>query len=162
MTTTRLLCRSITLHKNPVLITTRSSNISMPGVFFHLKPRGDFSRISHAFYRLTVHFPDEQLVYFQADSENEAVQRALTRQTHLTAWFKLNATYVNAQQYLYSQNFLIITFSAATFIAPGHQGKQDSNVNQARACTTLAQKIRSDSICDCCYSTSKVPRASTI
>ena len=33
-----------------------------------------------------------QSVYFQLDNEEEAVQRALTTPTKLTAWFVLNAS----------------------------------------------------------------------
>ena len=58
---------------------------------------------SYAVIRLAIHLPDEQLVYFQEGDEETAVSRANHRQTHLTAWFKLNRLDENAWQYLYTE-----------------------------------------------------------
>ena len=45
---------------------------------------------SHTIIRLAVHLPDQQLVYFQQDHEEEALERSSRGDTQLTAWFKLN------------------------------------------------------------------------
>lgn len=42
---------------------------------------------SHTIYRLAIHLPDQQRVYFQPGVESEAVERAGSHNTHLTAWF---------------------------------------------------------------------------
>ena len=57
---------------------------------------------SHCVYKLPIHLPNMQSVYFQLDNEEEAVQRALTTPTKLTAWFVLNASSEHARQYLYT------------------------------------------------------------
>ena len=44
---------------------------------------------SHSIYRLAVHFPEQQRVYYREGEEALAVDRASTRNTHLTAWFEL-------------------------------------------------------------------------
>ena len=49
---------------------------------------------SHTVYRLAIHLPQQQ-------REAEAVERESTRNTHLTAWFKLNIEDPNAHQFLY-------------------------------------------------------------
>ncbi|XP_003742376.2 uncharacterized protein LOC100901161 [Galendromus occidentalis] len=48
-------------------------------------------RKSHAIHRLAVHLPDEQTVSFTAGHEREALRRARTTLTTLTAFFKQNA-----------------------------------------------------------------------
>lgn len=58
---------------------------------------------SHAVYRLAIHLPNEQMVYFQHGQEEAAAERAQQRDTHLTAWFKLNESDLNARQYLYCE-----------------------------------------------------------
>ena len=58
---------------------------------------------SHAVYRLAIHLPEEQLVYFQDGEEELAASRAAARKTHLTAWFQLNIEDNEARQYLYSE-----------------------------------------------------------
>ena len=57
---------------------------------------------SHAVKRLAVHLPNLQRVYFVEGQEDQAVNRALQKDTHLTAWFNLNQQDENARQYLYS------------------------------------------------------------
>ena len=52
-----------------------------------------------------------QSVYFQLDNEEEAVQRALTTPTKLTAWFVLNASSEHARQYLYTDIPLHFSFA---------------------------------------------------
>ena len=55
--------------------------------------------------------PNMQSVYFQLDNEEEAVQRALTTPTKLTAWFFLNASSEHARQYLYTDIPLHFSFA---------------------------------------------------
>ncbi len=59
--------------------------------------------ISHAIIRLAVHLPDEQAVYFQPGGEQVALEAASSKETTLTAWFKLNQQDPSANQYLYSE-----------------------------------------------------------
>jgi hypothetical protein len=59
--------------------------------------------ISHAIIRLAVHLPDEQDVYFQPGGEQAALEAASSKETTLTAWFKLNQREPSANQYLYSE-----------------------------------------------------------
>ena len=42
-------------------------------------------------------------VYFLPGEESEAVERATSRNTHLTAWFQLNADDADPRQYLYTE-----------------------------------------------------------
>ena len=58
---------------------------------------------SHTIYRLSVHLPHQQRVYFREGGEAEAVERESTRNTHLTAWFKLNTEDPNAREFLYTE-----------------------------------------------------------
>ena len=58
---------------------------------------------SHSIVRLPVHLPRQQPVYFQQGTEEEALQRAGTQDTMLTAWFKLNNSDAEAKQYLYPE-----------------------------------------------------------
>ena len=54
---------------------------------------------SHVIYRLPVHLPDFQKVYFRPGTEEEALARSTT--TQLIAWFDLNQCDSAANQYLY-------------------------------------------------------------
>ncbi|CAF5003071.1 unnamed protein product, partial [Rotaria sp. Silwood1] len=56
---------------------------------------------SHTIIRLAVHLPNQQPVYFAEGNERQAVERAATKDTTLTAWFKLNSKNPDARQYLY-------------------------------------------------------------
>ena len=44
----------------------------------------------HTVYRLDIHLPAEQCVYFQNNSDQQSLNQALKRESMLTAWFKLN------------------------------------------------------------------------
>jgi len=59
--------------------------------------------ISHAIIRLAVHLPHEQTVYFTHSKEQEALEAATSRETTLTAWFKLNEKEPPANRYLYAE-----------------------------------------------------------
>nr|XP_047129403.1 uncharacterized protein LOC100202463 [Hydra vulgaris] len=59
------------------------------------------SDMSHTIIRLQIHLPDNQRVHFNEGEEQVAIDRAAQRDTHLTAWFKLNAENNEARQYSY-------------------------------------------------------------
>nr|XP_047124138.1 uncharacterized protein LOC124806895 [Hydra vulgaris] len=59
------------------------------------------SHMSHTIIRLKVHLPENQLVYFREGAEQMALDRAAQRDTHLTAWFKLNSENERAHCYSY-------------------------------------------------------------
>ena len=56
---------------------------------------------SHAIIRLQVHLLGEQSVVFITDNVEAAAQNAASRDTTLTAWFKLNQQYQMATGILY-------------------------------------------------------------
>ena len=56
---------------------------------------------SHNVVRLTVHLPKEQPVYFRSGNEEAAFLAAATKETTLTAWFKLNQSDPAAHIYFY-------------------------------------------------------------
>ena len=58
---------------------------------------------SHVIFRLAVHLPAQEMVYFHEGEEQAAAERAENRHTHLTAWFKLNRENPDANQYLYQE-----------------------------------------------------------
>ena len=56
-------------------------------------------------YRLPVHLEDRQLIYYNADENvNDVLQRVETKDTQLTAWFKINQSNPQARNTTY-QNF---------------------------------------------------------
>ncbi|XP_057297346.1 uncharacterized protein LOC130627125 [Hydractinia symbiolongicarpus] len=57
---------------------------------------------SHTIFRLSMHLPEQQQVYFRAGNEAAALERADEHDTHLTAWFKLNQRNVAAREHLYA------------------------------------------------------------
>ena len=59
------------------------------------------SHMSHTVIRLKVHLPENQIVYFREGEEQVALDRAAQRDTHLTAWFKLNSENEGAHLYSY-------------------------------------------------------------
>nr|XP_047131763.1 uncharacterized protein LOC101240932 [Hydra vulgaris] len=59
------------------------------------------SHMSHSIFRLKVHLPENQIVYFREEEEQVALDRAAQRDTHLTAWFKLNSENEGANRYSY-------------------------------------------------------------
>ena len=56
----------------------------------------------HTVYRLAVHLPSDQSVYFQ-NAEEESLKAALNRDSMITAWFKLNLSDPEARQLKYAQ-----------------------------------------------------------
>nr|XP_047141085.1 uncharacterized protein LOC124816098 [Hydra vulgaris] len=59
------------------------------------------SHMSHTIIRLKDHLPENQIVYFREGGEQVALDRAAQRDTHLTAWFKLNSENEGAHRYSY-------------------------------------------------------------
>ncbi|XP_065662645.1 uncharacterized protein LOC136085282 [Hydra vulgaris] len=59
------------------------------------------SHMSHTIIRLKVHLPENQIVYFREGEEQVALDRSAQRDTHLTAWFKLNSENEGAHRYSY-------------------------------------------------------------
>ena len=57
---------------------------------------------THTVYRLDVHLPDEQMVYFREGDEANALERAERKNTKLTAWFELNRRDPDAHDKLYT------------------------------------------------------------
>ncbi|XP_057310488.1 uncharacterized protein LOC130648452 [Hydractinia symbiolongicarpus] len=57
---------------------------------------------SHVIFRLALHLPNYERVYFREGDEAAAVERAENRLSHLTAWFLLNQQNANANMYLYT------------------------------------------------------------
>jgi PIF1-like helicase/Helicase len=56
-------------------------------------------------YRLPVHLEDQQLIYFNADDHvDDVLERGATKETSLTAWFKINQSNPQARNTTY-QNF---------------------------------------------------------
>ncbi|GBM50767.1 hypothetical protein AVEN_35663-1 [Araneus ventricosus] len=62
----------------------------------------NLSEKPHTVIRLAVHLRDQQAIVYQDGQEEEAVARAATRQTTLTAWFELNKNYQDSHNYLYT------------------------------------------------------------
>lgn len=59
------------------------------------------SDMSHSINRLAVHLDNQQNVYYKRGEEEQALEK--NHDTTLIAWFKLNKTDAEAQQYLYSE-----------------------------------------------------------
>ncbi|XP_065642316.1 uncharacterized protein LOC136073944 [Hydra vulgaris] len=73
------------------------------------------SDMSHTIIRLQIHLPDNQRVYFNEGEEQVAIDRAAQRDTHLTAWFKLNDENNEARQYSYVEIPYHFVFGAKSF-----------------------------------------------
>jgi hypothetical protein len=58
---------------------------------------------SHSVFRLPVHLPDSQNVYFKDDEPEEALIQAELRNTHLVGWFKLNSDPSTRSPYIYPE-----------------------------------------------------------
>lgn len=56
---------------------------------------------SHSIIRLAVHLPESQPVFFVDGEEFQALERASSKETTLTSWFKLNYLDNSANQYKY-------------------------------------------------------------
>jgi PIF1-like helicase len=68
---------------------------------FEFSMHGEYPTV----YRLPVHLEDQQLVYFNPDDNvNDVLERGATKDTPLTAWFKINLSNPDANTTTY-QNF---------------------------------------------------------
>ena len=74
--------------------------VSAPEAFWRIFEY-PISHMSHTIIHLKVHLPDNQLVYFREGAEQTALDCAAQRDTHLTAWFKLNTENERAHCYSY-------------------------------------------------------------
>ncbi|ODM87033.1 ATP-dependent DNA helicase PIF1 [Orchesella cincta] len=68
---------------------------------------------SHSVKRLAVHLPFQQTLVFHDGKEQEALERAESKGTTLTAWFDLNSRCPEARQYLYSEIHYHYIFNAS-------------------------------------------------
>ena len=70
---------------------------------------------SHSVVKLPIHLSNKQSVFFRRGEEAAAVEKALNKDTHLTAWFKLNTTDPSARQFYYEQIPLHYKWNDKTF-----------------------------------------------
>ncbi|XP_053152157.1 uncharacterized protein LOC128344988 [Hemicordylus capensis] len=68
---------------------------------------------SHTVHRLAVHLPNEQSVIFNPKDIGRATDRATSRETQLTAWFKLNQQDQKARNILYTDIPLYYVFDTS-------------------------------------------------
>ena len=60
------------------------------------------SEKSHTVMRLAVHLPEQQEVFYKEGHKDQAIARAWPKETLLTAWFNLNQTDEQANNYTYT------------------------------------------------------------
>ena len=58
---------------------------------------------SHKVIRMQIHLPDMQMVLFEENQEEQAIEYANLRNTKLTSWFNKNQNDTEARQYLYCE-----------------------------------------------------------
>ncbi|GBO17046.1 hypothetical protein AVEN_150339-1 [Araneus ventricosus] len=90
-----------TLDHDEILSFLDGRYVSAPEAMWRLN-EFNLSEKSHTVVRLAVHLPDQQAIVYQDGQEEEAVARAATRQTTLTAWFELNKNDQDSHNYLYT------------------------------------------------------------
>ncbi|KAF8791239.1 hypothetical protein HNY73_006135 [Argiope bruennichi] len=83
-------------------------------VFDNAESHSEFIRKSRTVVRLAVHLPDQQTVVYEDGQEEQAVARAATKQTTLTAWFELNKNDQESHIYLYTDIPHYYTFNKST------------------------------------------------
>ena len=74
--------------------------VSAPEAFWRLS-QFKLHEQSHSIYRLAIHLPHQQPVYFQEGAHEEAAHAAECKDTMLTAYFKVNA--LSQTPYLYTE-----------------------------------------------------------
>ena len=85
-------------------------------------------RHSHTIIRLPVHLPEQQMVYFREGQEQNAVANAATKNTMLTAFFKLNSLHPTANPKVHH---LTLTFQTRTFgIHQSHNGNRGNEAEK--------------------------------
>ncbi|GBM29649.1 hypothetical protein AVEN_125296-1 [Araneus ventricosus] len=90
-----------TLDHDEILSFLYGRYVSAPEAMWRLN-EFNLSEKSHTVVRLAIHLPDQQAIVYQDGQEEEAVARAATRQTTLTAWFELNKNDQDSHNYLYT------------------------------------------------------------
>ncbi|GBO32577.1 hypothetical protein AVEN_124949-1 [Araneus ventricosus] len=99
----------------PRMVSSRKANhhngryVSAPEAMWRLN-EFNLSEKSHTVVRLAVRLPDQQAIAYQDGQEEEAVARAATRQTTLTAWFELNKNDQDSHIYLYTDISSLLYF----------------------------------------------------
>jgi len=58
---------------------------------------------SHTIQRLAVHIPLDKMVHFQQGAEQEALEKAMAKDSTLDAWYKLNSIDEGARKYRYCE-----------------------------------------------------------
>ncbi len=58
---------------------------------------------SHTKNRLAVHSPLNRMIYFKSGDEEHTLLRAASKDTTLTAWFKINQEDSEANKYMYQE-----------------------------------------------------------
>nr|XP_047141262.1 uncharacterized protein LOC124816209 [Hydra vulgaris] len=86
------------------IVSSVSANLD-PMIYPLFFPRGNtgwYNQLVHNPELATlVHLPENQIVYFREGEEQVALDRAAQRDTHHTAWFKLNSENKGAHRYSY-------------------------------------------------------------
>ncbi|XP_030058284.1 uncharacterized protein LOC115469629 [Microcaecilia unicolor] len=89
-----------TLQHDEIKTFTDSRYVTAPEAAWRLNAF-EMHHQSHSIQRLQVHLPDEQSIVFHPKNIDIAVETAKTKDTTLTAWFKLNAEYPPGNSILY-------------------------------------------------------------
>ncbi|GBN61555.1 hypothetical protein AVEN_27408-1 [Araneus ventricosus] len=99
-----------TLDHDEILSFLDGRYVSAPEAMWRLN---EFNLLEkyHTVVRLAVHLTDQQAIVYQDGQEEEAVARAATRQTPLTAWFELDKNYQDSPNYLYTDISHYYTFN---------------------------------------------------
>ncbi|GBO09561.1 hypothetical protein AVEN_233058-1 [Araneus ventricosus] len=90
-----------TLDHDEILSFLDGRYVNAPEAMWRLN-EFSLSERSHTVVRLTVHLRDQQAIVYQDGQEEGAVAKVATRQTTLTAWFKLNKNDQDCHNYLYT------------------------------------------------------------
>ncbi|XP_030046483.1 uncharacterized protein LOC115461068 [Microcaecilia unicolor] len=99
-----------TLQHDEIKTFTDSRYVTAPEAAWRLNAF-EMHHQSHTIQRLEVHLPDEQSIVFHPKNIAIAVQTAKTKDTTLTAWFKLNAEHPPANSILYIDIPMYYTFN---------------------------------------------------
>ncbi|XP_053164971.1 LOW QUALITY PROTEIN: uncharacterized protein LOC128350599 [Hemicordylus capensis] len=101
-----------TLNHDEIKTYMDSRYVSAPEAAWHLNGFEMYYQ-SHTVHRLAVHLPNEQAVIFNPENIGTATNRAASRETQLTAWFKLNQSNEKARNILYADIPLYYVFDTA-------------------------------------------------